>query len=211
MEELGDGFELVLGGRFLTPEYERLVRGMPGFRRVRELGFVAQDEVWTWYSRSDAGLVCLAPLPRFRESLPVKLFEYMAAGLPVIASDFPLFRDIVESSGCGVCVNPQNPVDIAWAVRSLAADRARCREMAEAGPVAVREKYNWEAEARTLLLVYGRLVAGGASRRRLVCEAIEGQGAGDIRNRAGTATVFRGRKAVAVPIPAGMGELRVDG
>ena len=162
MDELGDRFELLLAGRFVTPEYEQMVRNLPGFRHVRYLGYVPHEETPAWYAQCDAGLVCLLPLKRYQESLPVKLFEYMAAGLPVVASNFPGFRRIVEDSGCGVCVNPENPIDIAWAVRRLAADEPARRQMATAGVRAVREQYNWQPEGARLVETYRRLAVKGS-------------------------------------------------
>lgn len=158
MEHLGEGFELVLAGRFVPFGYEQELRGMAGFRRVRYLGVVPHEEVWHWYGQSDVGAVCLLPVPRFRVSLPVKLFEFMSAGLPVVASDFPLFRQIVEGSDCGICVNPDQPEAIAEALRRLAADDAQRDRMGANGSAAVKSGYQWESEAETLIRFYHGVV-----------------------------------------------------
>lgn len=157
MELLDDRFELLLAGRFVTPEYEAAVRAMAGFERVRYIESVPHEQVWALYEECDAGLVCLLPLERYKVSLPVKMFEFMAAGLPVIASDFPLFRELVEGNGCGICVDPEAPERIASAARRLAGDAELVRQMGEMGRKAVLEKYNWEAEAQTLLGLYRAL------------------------------------------------------
>ena len=154
MELLDDRFELLLAGRFVTPEYEAAVRAMAGFERVRYIESVPHEQVWALYEECDAGLVCLLPLERYKVSLPVKMFEFMAAGLPVIASDFPLFRELVEGNGCGICVDPEAPERIASAARRLAGDAELVRQMGEMGRKAALEKYNWEAEAQTLLGLY---------------------------------------------------------
>jgi glycosyltransferase involved in cell wall biosynthesis len=65
------------------------------------------------------GLVCLRPLPRYAEAMPVKLFEYMAAGLAVVASDFPLWREIVRGADCGLLVDSRAPRDISAALTYL--------------------------------------------------------------------------------------------
>jgi O-antigen/teichoic acid export membrane protein/glycosyltransferase involved in cell wall biosynthesis len=157
MELLDDRFELVLAGRFVTPEYEAAVRAMAGFKRVRYIEPVPHEQVWGLYEECDAGLVCLLPLERYKVSLPVKMFEFMAAGLPVIASDFPLFRELVEENGCGICVDPEMPDRIASAARRLAGDTELARRMGEMGRKAVLEKYSWETEAQTLLGLYRTL------------------------------------------------------
>jgi O-antigen/teichoic acid export membrane protein/glycosyltransferase involved in cell wall biosynthesis len=157
MELLDDRFELVLAGRFVTPEYEAAVRAMAGFRRVRYVKPIPHKQVWGVYEDCDAGIVCLLPLERYKVSLPVKLFEFMAAGLPVVASDFPLFRELVEGNGCGICVDPEAPECIASAAQRFAGDEELVRQMGELGRKAVLERYNWEAEAQTLLDLYRTL------------------------------------------------------
>ena len=161
MERLGDGYELILAGKFVPEGYQTSVSALPGYRRTRHLGLIPHARVWDVYGACDAGVVTLLPLPRYRVSLPVKMFEFMAAGLPVVASDFPLFGEIVERNRCGICVDPTRPEAIAAAVRRLAADRDAAIEMGRRGRAAVLERYNWDNEARGLLAVY-RAVAGKA-------------------------------------------------
>ncbi|MEO0081666.1 MAG: glycosyltransferase family 4 protein [candidate division WOR-3 bacterium] len=163
LERLDDRFELILGGRFVTAAYENFIRSLAGFRRVRLVGRVPHEQVWDWYRASDAGLVCLLPLPRYQASLPVKLFEFMAAGLPVVVSDFPRFREVVARNRCGFCVDPENPDEIAAAVRWLAQDREMAREMGEHGRQAVAETYNWQQDARRMLELYDRILRSGQS------------------------------------------------
>jgi glycosyltransferase involved in cell wall biosynthesis len=106
---------------------------------------------------ADAGLVCFLPAPNHVEAGPNKLFEYMAAGLPVIASDFPAWRPIVEGNDCGLCVDPADPAAIARAILYLAENPGRRAEMGANGRRAVMERYNWEAEGRRLIAAYERL------------------------------------------------------
>jgi glycosyltransferase involved in cell wall biosynthesis len=89
---------------------------------------------------------------------PVKLFEYMAAGLPVVASNFPLWKEIVEGNRCGITVDPLDPKAIAQAIEYLLAHPEEARQMGENGRRAVEEKYNWEKEAEKLLALYKELV-----------------------------------------------------
>jgi glycosyltransferase involved in cell wall biosynthesis len=91
------------------------------------------------------------------ESQPIKLFEYMAAGLPVVAADFPGFRDIVERHQCGLCVPPTDPARIAAAIEWIFAHPAEAEAMGQRGRALVQQRLNWEREAKVLLTLYGRV------------------------------------------------------
>lgn len=95
------------------------------------------------------GLVTLLPQPNYLESLPTKLFEYMALGIPVLASDFPLWRRMVEESGAGQVVSPE-PGPLAQALLAMARDPAALLAHARRGRAAYLERYRWEAEAPNL-------------------------------------------------------------
>ena len=145
---------LILAGGFAEADTEVEVRATAGWARVEDLGVVGRAGVRDVLARSVAGLVTLYPTSNYIESLPIKMFEYMAAGIPVIASEFPLWREIVEASGCGICVNPHDPTAIASAIDSYVLDPARAREMGDNGRRAVLERYNWRREELKLLVFY---------------------------------------------------------
>jgi glycosyltransferase involved in cell wall biosynthesis len=109
-----------------------------------------------------AGMVVLHPMPTFRHSLPIKLFEYMAAGLPVIASDFPLWRKIIDEARCGLLVNPLDTKKIAEAMQWILDHPDEARSMGQRGRDIVQQKFNWENEASELLNFYERLAGAGS-------------------------------------------------
>jgi glycosyltransferase involved in cell wall biosynthesis len=82
----------------------------------------------------------------------------MAAGLPVIASNFPLWKEIVEGNACGLCADPLKPQAIAEAAEYMITHPEEAMQMGENGRKAVEQKYNWEKEAETLVSLYRRLV-----------------------------------------------------
>lgn len=114
----------------------------------------AYREPWT------AGLAVMPDSPHYRDKELTKFFEYMAAGLPVIASDFPVWRELFSSTGAGICVDPSDPEALVAAVRALHAEPDRARAMGDAGRRAVRERFNWEGEARRLVDLYEWLIGG---------------------------------------------------
>jgi hypothetical protein len=82
----------------------------------------------------------------------------MCAGLPVIASDFPLWREIVTSAGCGLLVNPKDPHEIAEAMKYLLTHPQEAEEMGRRGFESIVERYNWAKEEETLLRFYSKLL-----------------------------------------------------
>src|SRR5262249_3764931 len=95
---------LKLAGEFNPIWVRNEVIRLPGWKRVEELGFLERPKVLEVLREARAGLVLIHPEPRYQVAYPIKMFEYMAAGIPVIASDFPLWRQIVEGAGCGLLV-----------------------------------------------------------------------------------------------------------
>jgi glycosyltransferase involved in cell wall biosynthesis len=149
---------LNLVGRFSVLAVEDEVKAYPGWARVNELGFLARAGVRDVLKRSLVGLVTLHPVINYLDSLPVKMFEYMAAGLPVIASNFPLWREIVEGSGCGLCVDPFDSKAIASAIDYFVKNPNMAQRMGENGRRAVVNRYNWSFEWEKLSRFYQAVV-----------------------------------------------------
>lgn len=150
---------LDLIGGFHPANLEAEARRHPGWEHVSYFGWRPAPEVYGILRAADAGLACLHPIPRHRVALSVKLFEYMAAGIPVIASDFPLWREIVEGNECGLTVDPLDPQAIADAILYLIEHPDEARKMGRRGRQAVEANYNWEREAKKLTDLYERLLA----------------------------------------------------
>ncbi|NET57865.1 MAG: glycosyltransferase family 4 protein [Symploca sp. SIO2E6] len=150
--------QLLLAGRFETVQQRQQTMGMSGWSRVQELGYLPREEVAQTLAKSMAGLVVLRPAINYLDALPVKMFEYMAAGIPVIASNFPLWQNIIEGNHCGLCVDPLNPQAIAQAIQWIFDHPREAEQMGQNGRKAVEEKYNWETEAKKLLALYQELL-----------------------------------------------------
>ena len=103
------------------------------------------------------GLSILKPIGNYISSYSTKVFEYMAVGLPVITSNFELYKDIVEKHYCGLCVDPLDPKEIAEAVKYIVTHPKKAKEMGENGRKAVIERYNWAIEEKKLFKIYQEL------------------------------------------------------
>lgn len=148
---------LTLAGELEDSQLSRQLRDMPSWSRVDAVGFLSRSEVQAVYHNSFVGLVVLHPVANYLDALPVKMFEYMAAGLPVIASNFPLWRKIIDDAKCGVCVDPMNPKEVANAINFFFDNPEIAQNMGINGQRAVMEKYNWQQEERKLLKLYQEL------------------------------------------------------
>ncbi len=157
---------LHLLGAFNSPKLEGEAQAEPGWLKVKFLGWADRAQIVSELTSASAGLVLLHPTPQYVISYPVKMFEYMAAGLPVIASDFPLWREIVDGAGCGLLVDPMDPRAIAEAMQWIIDHPEEAAEMGRRGRAAVEHTYNWEAESTKLVELYRRLLLASEEGRQ---------------------------------------------
>jgi glycosyltransferase involved in cell wall biosynthesis len=146
-----------LAGPFSSKALEEECREYDGWRYVDYFSWLSRDDVMAMLAESKAGLVVLHPTPAYLESYPIKMFEYMLAGIPVIASDFPIWREIVDSSKCGLLVDPLVPEETAKAIRWVLKHPEEAEKMGNNGRRAIEEKYNWAREEKALLRLYEKL------------------------------------------------------
>lgn len=149
---------LILGGRFESEEMESKIKNHPNSSRIDYQGFVSRRQMAELFNQSLAGLVTFLPEPNHINAQPNKLFEYMAAGLPVICSNFPLWRELIEKSNCGICVDPLNPQDIAQAINTINSNKQLAIQMGENGKKAVNTIFNWDIEFQKLHTIYQNLL-----------------------------------------------------
>lgn len=152
------GTRLVLCGRFAEPDFKAELETLPGWANVDYRGQVDREELRIIMSESLAGIVTFLPLPNHIDAQPNKMFEYMSAELPVIASDFPLWREIIDGAGAGLCVDPESTEAIAAAIRQLADDSGLVEKLGKSGRAAILSKYNWPVEAQKLIKFYKEIL-----------------------------------------------------
>lgn len=148
--------ELRLGGS-LPPAMAARIGLMRGMERTTYLGWLNAERLAEEMTLARAGLVLLHPTRNYLVIRPNKLFEYMAARLPVIASDFPHWREVVQGTGCGLLVDPLDSAAIARAIEYLFAHPKEAAEMGARGWEAVLLRYNWRSERQNLLSGYASL------------------------------------------------------
>lgn len=144
-------------GNFENKELEDNINKISIKEKTKIHGFLNRSQVSEVMKYQKAGLVTFYPVPNHTESQPNKMFEYMSAGIPVIASNFKLWKDIIETNYCGICVDPMNPKDIASAINFIISHPTEAEKMAKNGKKSILEKYNWKIEEQKIFEVYKRL------------------------------------------------------
>lgn len=149
--------KLLLGGKFENKALRAQATSLIGWKNVDELGFLNREEVKSTLQSSIAGLVVLEPTRSYLNSIPVKMFEYMIAGIPVIASDFPYWRKLIEDENCALFVDPNKPKEIGDAIKKLVNNPELAFEMGTRGQKAIFEKFNWSNEEKVFLDFYNTI------------------------------------------------------
>jgi glycosyltransferase involved in cell wall biosynthesis len=157
MENL-ESISLNLAGSFSPQSFKDNLEGRKGWEKTNFLGQINRDEVKRVLRESQVGIVTFLPFGNHIHSQPNKLFEYMAQGIPLVASNFDLWKAIIEKVNCGICVDPSDPSAIADAIHVLLSDKAKAQQMGENGRGAVLNIFNWESEEKKLIELYNKLV-----------------------------------------------------
>ena len=124
---------------------------------VEYAGRLNRQKVNELYGKSVVGLCILKPIENYYYSQPIKMYEYMAAGIPFICSDFPGWKQVVNDSGAGICVNPDDISSITEAINYLLNNRNEAQSMGKKGFDYVSKSCNWASEMQSLAKLYTEL------------------------------------------------------
>lgn len=149
--------KLKLAGSFSGGLGLPYLQNLSGGNYVDYLGILNREEITHLLQQVKVGIVTLLPTPSYLESLPIKMFEYMLAGIPVIASDFPLWHEIITKYDCGILVDPKDKEAIATACTYLLNHQESANQMGQNGYFAVLNHFNWECEQVNFLKFYEKL------------------------------------------------------
>lgn len=165
LEQLVDAMAIVEGPQLVILGEGPLAASLRG--RADRLGIgdrvimlepVPSEQVVAHAASADLGVSPYVPTGlNNRYSMPNKLFQYLAAGIPVVASDFPQVREVVEGAGAGLVADMTDPAAIAAAIEGILADPEAARAMGARGRRAVADRYHWGVSAERLRGVYAAL------------------------------------------------------
>lgn len=147
----------------LAAEMKQIAKGQASHLHIEGIdAFVVKERIEEMYlsRRWLAGIALFPPTEHYMKKELTKFFEYMNAGLPIICSNFPVWKQFIETYECGIAVDPYNEVEIKSAIQTLRDNPDLAYQMGENGRRAVVEELNWQAEERKLLRWYDELVEG---------------------------------------------------
>lgn len=147
---------LVLCGPFSSKEYYEEVKPYLNTPKVTYKGILSRKEVVELLKRSYIGVSTLLNVGQYSliDTLPTKVYEYMAMGIPVIVSDTPFSRKVISKYEFGICVNPEDIKEIANKISFLLKNPDIAKKMGENGRRAVEQRYNWDVEKKKLIDLY---------------------------------------------------------
>jgi glycosyltransferase involved in cell wall biosynthesis len=149
--------KLILAGACSPSELLEELKTHRAWSKVDYRGFLDRDGVNQVMRESMVGLVTLRPHPGYSTAYPVKMFEYMAAGLPVLATNIPLWKAILEEAGAGYTVDINQSQVYGQCIDAFLNDPQASLKMGLAGRQAAELRFNWANESKKLLDLYNRL------------------------------------------------------
>jgi glycosyltransferase involved in cell wall biosynthesis len=151
--------KFVIAGEINPAPYKEFLSNLNNEGQIIYTGRVSRLIVKEILSKAKAGIVTYLAHPNHLNAQPNKLFEYMSAGLPVICSNFPKWKELVLENNLGLCVNPMDDNEIANAINYIISHDEEAQVMGANGRKAIMEKYNWEKEKIKLERIYDSLIS----------------------------------------------------
>lgn len=145
---------LHLAGSFDDPILQAELEASSAWKKVTFYGQVGRTQIQEIVQKSTVGIVTLHPTPSYKEAYPIKMFEYMAAGCAVLASDFPLYKSLLQEETCGRFVDPEDVREIAQALNDFISNPTQTLAMGQAARKRFETKYSWQQEALKLRQFY---------------------------------------------------------
>lgn len=151
--------KLVIAGNFHSLQYKKSIEDLEEYNIVEYRGYISLDEIYNVLSKSFAGVSTLLHIGQYDkvDNVSTKVYEYMAAGIPIIISDTKYAKEIIERYKMGICVKPDDIEEIKTAIQYLKSNPDKAKEMGKNARNAYEIEFNWEIEEKKLIKLYSTL------------------------------------------------------
>ena len=143
-------------------KYIDMLSKIPGGEKITYTGTIKFSESQDFFSNAIAGIQLSDYIPNFGYKIGslgnTKIFGYMRSGLPIICTDFILWKEIVDKYDCGICINPHNVEEITNALKFLIDNPEIAKKMGRNAKKASYNEFNWESQAPSLLNLYKSII-----------------------------------------------------
>lgn len=154
------GCKLFLAGRFPAAADKEAAMKHSAWRLVEHYDVASRENIVKVLERSMAGVVLFHACQKFAEAEPRQFSDYMHGKIPIVCSDFQLWREIVEANQCGTCAPPLDTAAAGDRLNWLLNHRDKAREFGQNGANLAEQRYTWEAEKKKLLTCYQQIADG---------------------------------------------------
>jgi len=147
----------------IEDDYKKSLESQRGWEKVIFINSVPKSKLYEIYHSVTVGIVLFDYLPNVGYKKGTlgnnKIFEYMQVGLPIICTDFELWKEqIVDKYQCGICVNPHDPKAVKEAIEYLISHKEEAYQMGQNGKRAVIEEFNWASQEKKLIDLYHQIL-----------------------------------------------------
>ncbi len=151
--------KLVLAGPIYPVSYKEELEALGGWKYVEYLGTISRSRMAMEFSKAVCGICIFKPMKNHIEALPNKIFEYMSAGLPILCSDFDLWKKIVVQNNVGSVCDPEDINSIVNSIiKIINLNQAELEAKGKNGIELIQTKYSWENEKKELLNLYKSII-----------------------------------------------------
>ena len=150
--------KLIAAGRCESDALLNRLKSLAGWQRVDYRGWLSHEEMASYLSSSSIAMNLFSDAPNNQRVRSNRFFESLASGLPVITSDLPAWKSLIDDVGCGLAVNANDPKAISTAIERLMRNRTEAEMMARKGRTAIETRFNWERELARLIELYRQIL-----------------------------------------------------
>ena len=154
---LNIGFECV--GEILNDlERNKIDKLISKLENINFYGRLPPSVAWEKISKCHIGMALLMPKSNYIESYPTKLFEYLIMEIPILTSNFPLYKRLIKNNKFGICVNPNDSIEISNAILELYYNKSLYKKIMNNLKTEVKMEYDWKFELEKLVKFYNYIL-----------------------------------------------------